>query len=587
MLKITSFFDQFTCFIITVFTLTLPGISIGQELLHSVRTEIENRGVDIAFTELYKLNEKVYFREPAAGTYRIKFGNEFYQGNRDDTLIDFQRRDQFVFKLNTNLEVEDYYVIDNCDDFDDHTSTDTYSVMLVNMNPTEDADSLAIMTLPEGIEFKRSDYLGKSILLVTDHEFNYNRHLIPTSGKITHILGGVENLFMVIEIPQGEPYILVGADTVYNHFNPDSDPLLSFVVASYNLQADAFNWWGRCGSPWDDRVFDVKLDGKENIIILVKHFGNFDIMGVDTVSEGTGPDYNLIFKVDKDGDYLWSEVFEGSTSEYFTSFGIDEADNIYMLGSIIGNVTFFDTTISTTDNTTHDSQSVILKLDADGLFKWVSHLPGDYEVTSFLDILLGFKEDDFYVSGTLRNGTLNLSSGDIVDDSSYPTTYIIRFRKDNGQDAGHISIMQGIGSTFLQVHKCGQNDLLTYLLMRDEVSFLGQVLTSLQNRFSNFLLKISTPWDSVVAVRDLYPGELRVFPNPVFSDQTVTINLVESDPSEGMEFSLVDQQGFKVRTIRANEGNIFSFSTKGIIPGCYNLVGFSKEYYWTYKIIVQ
>lgn len=586
MREVKSFIYQHTRVVFTVFLVSFSGQANGQELLHAVRTEIENRGTSVNYTELYKLNDAFYFRQPSAGKQRIKFGDEIFEGFLDDTLVDFQRRDQFIFKLDTSLLVEDYYVIDNCDDFDDHTSTDTYSVMLVNMRNKEDADSLAIMTLPEGIQFKRSDYLGQSILLVTDHEFNYDRHLIPTTGKIIHIEGGKEDLYMVIEIPRGEPYILLETDTVYNRENP-SGPQLSFVVASYNLGTDSFNWWGRCGSPWDDVVWELKLDSKENLIMVVKHYGDFEILGTHTESAGTDPDFNLVLKIDRDGNYVWSEVFEGATREFFFDLEVDEEDNIYLLGSISEVVTLFDTTIYSTNMTNSLSQGILLKLNPEGHFEWVCHLPGEYIQTQLWALSFGQNRKDLYLVGNLNGGALHLNSGDIVDDETHPAAFIVRLRQDTGLEIGHIAITQGVIASFRQIFNNANDNILVFLRLRGNVSFLGESLSPLQSKTSNFLLEISTPWDSIVAVRELNSGELDVFPNPVLSGQMITIETSDLNLSETMEFALVDQQGFTVRTIKGNSSNHISFSTRGIVPGCYNLVGFTKENYWTQQIIVQ
>jgi hypothetical protein len=246
----------------------------GQELLQSSRINSENKGVALYYTSLFKAFGETYYTTPGGGYQRIQFGDTLLVGQRSDTLVDYHRHDQFFVKFDEDQKVMDSWVIDNCEFYFDQATVDSFQVLLVQVWDEEDGDSLAIMTMPDGTEIHRKDYLGQSLLITVDSNFNHVKHVSPTTGRIRYIEGGEEFLYMGIEIPDGVPYILVGQDTVNNYYHSfHMTYFTSLVLGKYDMRTDEFVWWKRMGSQGDDALVDLKLDHEENLIALIRPAG--------------------------------------------------------------------------------------------------------------------------------------------------------------------------------------------------------------------------------------------------------------------------------------------------------------------------
>ncbi len=571
--------------ICVIFALVCICPANGQEILQKKKTEIQGKGPTGTYTRLIKLFGKNYFTTGRGGHNRVYYGGELYSGAILDTLIKEKRQDQFLFELDSNLEVKDYYVIDNCEEYVDHTNTDKYGVMAVHFEEEEDADSLAIMTLPEGIQLKRSDYLDRTVLIVTDSNFNYVEHFVPTTGKILLIEGGRENLYMTIRIPFGRPYILVGQDTFYNQPAPPFKLPSALIIASYNLTSKTFNWSKWIGGTYLDYIHDFKLDSEENLVLLVNPLRAIELVGEDTIDIGRGPDHNIILKFNKYGEYLWSENFEESYSEYFYSLHIDDIGSIYLLGLISNDEILLDTFVSVGNVPQIPSHTILLKLKPTGEFDWIYHMKGDYLVSAFHNLAFNNSSNSLFVSGFIDHGNFTFNNIDYVTSSEYTSAFILKVDKNNGSLKGHILSKDGKPVKFSELMEDNTSNLIVYIILSDRIKFLGEELSPFA--FSaGYLLKVTSVWDSIVNTHELLPDLFKVYPNPILVDQSIQLELNQSSLTSDMYAVVFDMQGFVVKSLLLQSQKTI-LSTSGLLPGAYTLCVFNKGYYKSEILLIQ
>ncbi len=550
----------------------------GQEILHKKKTEIQGKGPTGTYTRLIKLFGKNYFTTGRGGHYRVYYGGELYSGAISDTLVKEKRQDQFLFEIDSNLEVKDYYVIDNCEEYVDHTNTDKYGVMAVHFEDKEDADSLAVMTLPEGIQLKRSDYLDRSVLIVTDSNFNYIEHIVPTTGKILLLEGGHENLYMTIRIPKGIPYALVGHDTIFNKFHPTLGYQSALILASYNIESRDFNWTRFVGSTYLDYIYDFKMDQDENLVLLINPFEPIELDGEGTIDIGSGPDYNIILKFNKYGEYMWSENFEESYTEYFYNLNLDKDGNIYLLGSINFDEELMDTILYVGNWSETPSHGVILKINSNGKFDWAYQIDGEYRINSFHKFLYNDISQDIYLSGNLQFGSFIMNGMHYIDLPDYSSAYILRINKTDGTLEGHVLSQEGLPISFPEMAFDEGGNLIAYILLNDRIHFLGVELTPFASFGAGYLLRISSMWDSIVSTRILNASMFKIYPNPISIDQNIQLELDQSSLLGNSHAVIVDMQGFVVKAVLVQD-QVTSISSSGLIPGMYSLCVYNHQYY--------
>lgn len=557
----------------------------GQEILQKKKTEIQGKGPTGTYTRLIKLFGKNYFTTGRGGHYRVYYGGELYSGAISDTLVKEKRQDQFLFELDSTLEIKDYYVIDNCEEYVDHTNTDKYGVMAVQFDDEEDADSMAIMTLPEGIQLKRSDYLDRTVLIVTDSNFNYIEHFVPTTGKILLIEGGSENLYLTIRIPKGIPYALVGHDTIFNKFHPTLGYQSALILASYNIESRVFNWSKFVGSTYLDYIYDFKMDQDENLILLINPFEPIELEGEDIIDIGRGPDYNIILKFNKYGEYLWSENFEESYSEYFYSLHIDDLGSIYLLGLISFDEILLDTFLSVGNVSQIPSHTLLLKLKPTGEFDWIYHMEGDYLVSAFHNLAFNNYSNSLFVSGFIDHGNFTFNNIDYVTSSEYTSAFILKIDKDNGSLKGHILSQDGKPVKFSELMEDNTSNLIVYIILSDRIKFLGEELSPFA--FSaGYLLRVTSVWDSIVNTHELLPDLFKVYPNPILVDQSIQLELNQSSLASDLHAVIFDMQGFVVKSLVVRDQKTL-ISTTGLMPGAYTLCVYSDGFYKSEIIIIQ
>lgn len=579
-----NFEVRFCICMIFAFMCICPAIC--QEILQKKKTEIRGKGMPIKYSNLFQLFGKTYYSIGWGGNDQVYYGGKLFAGSVSDTIINHARRDQFIFELDSNLEVNNTYVIDNCEEYSDHTNTDTFGIMLINFESEEDSDSLAIMTLPEGIQLKRKDYLDQSVLIVTDSNFNYIEHLTPTTGKILLIEGGSENLYMTIRIPFGSPYILVGQDTFYNKPQSPYDLPSSLILASYNLTSKSYNWSKWIGGTYLDYIYDFKIDSEENLVLLVNPLGAIKLEGEDTLDIGSGPDYNIVLKFDKNGRYKWGENFENSSSEYFVNLELDKEGGVYLTGFMHSDIELLDTFLSVGNVSGPIANAILLKLKPTGEFGWAYRVNGEYSINSFHKLVINHASQELFLSGYVEDGNFVLNDINYATSSAYSSPFILNINLIDGTLKGHILSQEGKPVSFLQMAMDETENLISTIHLNDKINLLGVELTPFGNRSAGYLLRITTDWDSIVKTHEVIPGFFKMYPNPINIDQKIQLELDQSYLVKNTHAVIVDMQGFVVKAVLVQDHMTF-IPTSGLLPGMYSLCVYNNQYYKSEMIVIQ
>lgn len=565
-------------YICMVFSILCICTAQGQEILQKKKIEIRGKGMPILNSNLFQLFGKTYFSTGFGGNDQVYYGGDLFSGAISDTIVEHSRRDQFIFELDSNLELKNTYVIDNCEEYSDHTNTDAFGVMLINFENEEDSDSMAFMTLPEGIQLKRTDYLDQSVLIVTDSNFNYIEHLTPTTGKILLIEGGSENLYMTIRIPFGSPYILVGQDTFYNKPETLFDLPSSLILASYNLTTKSYNWSKWIGGTYLDYIYDFKIDSEENLVLLVNPLGAIKLESEDTLGIGSGPDYNIVLKFDKDGKYKWGENFENSSSEYFVNLELDEEGGVYLTGYMHSDIELLDTFLSVGNVSGPLANAILLKLKPTGEFDWAYRVNGEYSSNTFHKLVINNASQELFLSGYIEVGNFVLNDINYNTSSAYSSPFILNINLIDGSLKGHILSQEGRPVSFLQMAMDETENLISSIHLNDKINLLGTELTPFGNRSAGYLLRISSDWDSTVNTYELTHDLFNVYPNPATVGQAIEIEVEYNYQIQNLQGMLMDLQGKVIKTFRISD-KVSAISTSSLTSGVYILCVFSDTFY--------
>ncbi|MEZ5046486.1 MAG: T9SS type A sorting domain-containing protein [Chitinophagaceae bacterium] len=194
----------------------------------------------------------------------------------------------------------------------------------------------------------------------------------------------------------------------------------------YILKLDAngnFIWVQTFGNPSNnlfeyDIIEKAQVDASDNIIITGRFFNTVDFdPGSNTdlkTSNGLSDAY--ILKLDESGNYLWSYTFGGAGHETSRGLSINSDDEIFIAGRFLNTVDF-DAGSSIVNETALGVDIYILKVSANGVFKWVKILKGPANNSTQVNDL---------ICDNNNNILLNAHFKDSIDvDPSFNTNYLV------------------------------------------------------------------------------------------------------------------------------------------------------------------
>lgn len=176
-------------------------------------------------------------------------------------------------------------------------------------------------------------------------------------------------------------------------------------IAKYNSDGD-FIWSARSGGPMADYLNGLTAGDSQDFYIAGFYYNSIAIGDTTLLSSG-GSDIYLA-KYSTDGEYLWANSCGGSSSDQVNSASFNANGNILVAGSFYYNISFSDTTLTTTNPV----GVYIAGFHPDGQLNWVLQLDGTYLTTEVL--IKSAPSCDFYISG---NFSEQITFGDKVFDA--------------------------------------------------------------------------------------------------------------------------------------------------------------------------
>ncbi len=181
---------------------------------------------------------------------------------------------------------------------------------------------------------------------------------------------------------------------------PDDELTLGQLEALNSLgmaRATNTNWSAAGGSQNDDEIYEMVFDSQGNIVICgtIYQVSQFGAIYVQTEGEGD----ILMAKLSKSGTWMWA-VSAGTALYYDECRGvtIDSNDNVYGTGYFRGQVSFGNTSVSTTG-----FDGWLARVNSTGQFDWAMKF-GGFDVDVGWD-LAADKWDNLYVTGYYQNFT--------------------------------------------------------------------------------------------------------------------------------------------------------------------------------------
>jgi hypothetical protein len=128
--------------------------------------------------------------------------------------------------------------------------------------------------------------------------------------------------------------------------------------------------------------YSAEVDGAGNIFISGEFIGTFDFdpgPGVDIhTSSGNGQPDAFLKKFTTTGDYLWGVSWGDPGSEWDCGLTLDNAGNVFVIGTFEGTVDFDPGPGSTVETAFGESDVYMVKFDTNGNFRWVDTWGSDY-----------------------------------------------------------------------------------------------------------------------------------------------------------------------------------------------------------------
>jgi hypothetical protein len=117
-----------------------------------------------------------------------------------------------------------------------------------------------------------------------------------------------------------------------------SDPLKQdLVVAKHDRYANPI-WSRRFGDNSTQRALEMAIDGDGNIVFLGRIYGTIDFGG--GTLEASGGNDIVIFKLDGEGNHLWSKIFGGNEPDRPARLAFDAEANVILTGTFTGTIDF-------------------------------------------------------------------------------------------------------------------------------------------------------------------------------------------------------------------------------------------------------
>ncbi|MEO1515097.1 MAG: T9SS type A sorting domain-containing protein [Bacteroidota bacterium] len=161
------------------------------------------------------------------------------------------------------------------------------------------------------------------------------------------------------------------------------------IICYIPCHSQVFSWAKTFGGKEYDRARRVHLDEQDNIYAVGRFSDsiNFDQTSTssDAVLLSNGRSDAFVYKLDKDGNHLWSTNIGGNASDRASQILLDKEKNILIGGDFREDVDFDPGPNTFLLRNDFISDQFVLKLDPDGNFLWVNHLINGVLIDMILD----------------------------------------------------------------------------------------------------------------------------------------------------------------------------------------------------------
>lgn len=198
------------------------------------------------------------------------------------------------------------------------------------------------------------------------------------------VVGGFANS---VDFDPGEDeYILTtdgNDDAFVVKLSPDGELIWAKQIGGDNDQ------WGR----------KALVDSEGNVVIAGSFRGTVDFNPNEAVFNlpSSGNYDNFILKLDYNGNFLWAKSFGGVEWDFISEVAFDSEENIIAVGFFEGSADFDPSEEVFEVTATSYTDAFVLKLDSEGIFKWIKPLANPDNETGYAVTI--DENNNIYVTG--------------------------------------------------------------------------------------------------------------------------------------------------------------------------------------------
>lgn len=205
--------------------------------------------------------------------------------------------------------------------------------------------------------------------------------------------------------------------------------IVTLLLHVFSSQAQVPTWaWAKNAASASNYVSSIATDLKGNVYITGSFdsyqitFGNIILKNKNFEGGTTGYEAVFLVKYDHDGNVLWAESAEGSSSVFPNCITTDIFGNVYIGGQFTGASLIIGTT-TLLNNTAYTPAAFIAKYDSSGKPLWANSALGGVALSICLD-----HNDGVYLAGGFSGhhisfGKFNLPNINLAADDIFITKY--------------------------------------------------------------------------------------------------------------------------------------------------------------------
>ncbi|WP_020529700.1 SBBP repeat-containing protein [Flexithrix dorotheae] len=434
-------------------------------------TSIKQIGDDIAQNPLSpKLKNPVLLGFTIFPNGSTKFENISIHANRpiNGHLINFRLVSSTDQQYNTNGDNHEYIlnsiISEKTLSFTglDEIITENKSYFLI-ADVSEDVDE---NTEPIQFSFDKPDIALSSGLVQTQKiesiKYNFAEDIHLPSPKVTWaqpIISQASDFITKITTDREKFIYATGffysdtikfTDSVYLTDNSQNSQL--FIV-KYHTDGNAL-WARKIIGEGTNFTKDIVTDGKGNIFVTGKFYGDFLDFGDGKVIQGNEKGSLFIAKYSFDGKIIWAKTTQGNSISEGESVCIDFQGNVSLLGKFKGaKLDWADGNILENSDPTESSSDIfIAQFTGDGNLVWQKSFKGEKadEVEAIKTDPNGF----LYVTGSFESSTLEIEPNEFIHNPTQKQPFLLKL-----DDKGHLVWKKKIAgdSTNLHAMEVGSN----------------------------------------------------------------------------------------------------------------------------------